>query len=120
MKHARTKRAKVFVRRLDANIEAIVIDDGKAFDVSVTKTPCADGGLSLYRIRERLISSGDNSTSHLFLGMGPRQESWCLSVRCLLKADKVPMSTITNRTKGRVRQSRGGGRYVWCSQTIIK
>ena len=122
LKHARTKRAKVFVRRLDANIEAIVIDDGKAFDVSVTKTPCADGGFGLFNIRERLhflggqldITSipGHGTTARIVVPVSP------LSAKG--EHEAVPMSQSHNRTKRRVRQSRGGGRYVWCSQTIIK
>jgi PAS domain S-box-containing protein len=54
LKHARTKRAKVYVRCVGGNIEASVIDDGKAFDVSVIKPPGAEGGFGLFNIRERL------------------------------------------------------------------
>ena len=102
LKHARTKRAKVFVRCLDANIEAIVIDDGKAFDVSVTKTPCADGGFGLFNIRERLhflggqldITSipGHGTTARIVVPVSP------LSAKG--EHEAVPMSTITESYKG--------------------
>jgi PAS domain S-box-containing protein len=54
-KHARTRRVKLAVRRLDGEIELTVADDGAGFDTSVLQAGGhPEGGFGLFSIREQL------------------------------------------------------------------
>lgn len=54
LKHAQTERADIYLRRTDDYLEAIIMDHGRGFDVSITHTPSEAGGFGLFNIRERL------------------------------------------------------------------
>jgi PAS domain S-box-containing protein len=60
VKHAKAKKAKVYVRAVDDNIQVTVEDDGVGFDITALN-PAKDftkGGFGLFNIRERLDQIG--------------------------------------------------------------
>lgn len=70
LKHAHTKRADIYLRRTDHYLEAMVIDRGNGFNVSVTQTPSEKGGFGLFNIRERLHLLGGRLTITSVPGSG--------------------------------------------------
>ncbi len=61
VKHAHTKRAAVRIMRQGHNINVLVEDYGKGFDVAGMDTNCIKpGGFGLFNIRERLKHFGGN------------------------------------------------------------
>jgi signal transduction histidine kinase len=60
VKHARAKKAKIYARIVDDNIQVTVEDDGIGFDITDIN-PAKDftkGGFGLFNIRERLDQIG--------------------------------------------------------------
>jgi PAS domain S-box-containing protein len=73
-KHARAKKAKVFTRRIQKNIQITVEDNGVGFDaeaISAVKDP-AKGGFGLFNIRERLDQIGGSVIINARAGKGTR------------------------------------------------
>ena len=74
VKHAMAKKAKVFTRRIQKNIQITVEDNGVGFDVeaiSAVKDP-AKGGFGLFNIRERLDQIGGSVIINAKAGKGTR------------------------------------------------
>jgi PAS domain S-box-containing protein len=72
VKHAMAKKAKVFTRRIQKNIQITVEDNGVGFDVeaiSAVKDP-AKGGFGLFNIRERLDQIGGSVIINARAGKG--------------------------------------------------
>ena len=72
VKHARAKKAKVFICRIQKNIQITVEDNGVGFDVeaiSAVKDP-AKGGFGLFNIRERLDQIGGSVIINARAGKG--------------------------------------------------
>jgi PAS domain S-box-containing protein len=74
VKHARAKKAKVFICRIQKAIQITVEDNGVGFDVeaiSAVKDP-AKGGFGLFNIRERLDQIGGSVIINARAGKGTR------------------------------------------------
>lgn len=54
LKHAQSMRADIYLRHTDDCLEALVMDRGIGFNVSLGRTPSEQGGFGLFNIRERL------------------------------------------------------------------
>jgi PAS domain S-box-containing protein len=74
VKHAKAQKAKIFICRIQKNVQVTVEDDGVGFDVeaiSAVKDP-AKGGFGLFNIRERLDQIGGSVIINTRAGKGTR------------------------------------------------
>ena len=76
IKHAKAENLKVSVSKTDQQIQIVVVDDGKGFDLNdLTVSPNQKGGFGLFSIRERLklldgrlqINSNVGKGTHVFI-----------------------------------------------------
>jgi len=69
-KHAKAKLIRLVLSRADDDIEIIIEDDGKGFDISVLKGKST--GLGLFSVRERLKHIGGKFEIESKRGEGSR------------------------------------------------
>ncbi len=73
VKHARAKKVKVFIRKVDGQIQVSVEDDGVGFDpAEVAKTAARRAGFGLFSVRERLEQIGGHLEIESEPGRGSR------------------------------------------------
>jgi len=61
-RHARARSVRATLRRIDAGVELIVVDDGVGFRVEPVRSPRRPGGLGLHGMRERASMLGGELT----------------------------------------------------------
>lgn len=72
LKHARTQKATVSLRRQDQRLQVVVEDQGAGFEVPDQVIPTKEGGFGLFHIRERIDLLGGRLDIRSVPGQGTR------------------------------------------------
>lgn len=72
IKHADVKEARIILSRLEQEIEIVVADQGKGFEVNTGRLSSEDGGFGLFNISERIDLLGGSMEIESVPGQGTR------------------------------------------------